>query len=85
MINTEQQEPTAARAATHLKTKAPQVTPETEMWGYKEVARYLKKSEGTIRAWVCEKRIPHIRLGRRDVRFVPDEIAAWLRAKHVAV
>jgi excisionase family DNA binding protein len=31
----------------------------------REAAQYLSLSIHTLRTWVCERRIPHIKLGRR--------------------
>lgn len=38
----------------------------------------------TIYSLVYQKKIPHIRLGNRMLRFDPEAIAAWIRAGEVA-
>ncbi len=40
---------------------------------YKEAAEILGLSDQTLRQWVCEGRIPFIKLGRA-VRFTPEMI-----------
>ena len=52
-----------------------------ELKTYREAARYLGLPIGTLYAWVYEKRIPHIRLSGRTVRFRVADLDAWL-AKH---
>lgn len=41
--------------------------------------------KGTAYSLVCRKRIPHIRLGKRFVRFPVDEIDRWFAEHFVAV
>jgi len=50
---------------------------------YKAVARLLGVPLGTVHGLVSQKRIPHVRLGPRFVRFDPIEIAQWLDARKV--
>lgn len=45
---------------------------------YKEVATMLGVPVGTLYAMVFQKRIPHIRLGPRFVRFSQEAIMVWL-------
>ena len=47
---------------------------------YKKAAEYLDLPVGTLYAWVHEKKIPHVRLGKRTVRFDQDELARWVAA-----
>ena len=49
--------------------------------GYKATAQLLGVPVGTLYAWVCRGYVPHIRLSRRCVRFDPDAIDEWLRAR----
>jgi len=44
-----------------------------------QLADYLSVSSGTIRNWVSQKYIPHIKKGR-IVRFHRNQIDAWLSA-----
>jgi excisionase family DNA binding protein len=38
---------------------------------------------GTLYAWVHQKRVPHIRISGRLVRFDRDELVAWLEGRRV--
>ena len=51
--------------------------------GYPEASRLLGVPIGTLYAWVCQKRVPHIRLGPRAVRFNRAELERWLGSKRV--
>jgi excisionase family DNA binding protein len=50
----------------------------------REVAILTGFSEGTIRHWVSQKRIPFIRVSARCVRFRRGDIEAWITEKLVA-
>ena len=50
---------------------------------YKQTAKLLGVSVGTLYALVFQKRIPHIRFGNRFVRFSRSEIEAWMAAFRV--
>ena len=50
---------------------------------YSEAASRLGLKLGTLYALVHARRIPHIRLGPRLVRFRPCELEAWVRAHSV--
>lgn len=50
---------------------------------YREAAELLGIPEGTLRAKVCRKEIPHYRIGGRAVLFDLDELSAWLATMHV--
>lgn len=45
---------------------------------YKAASELLEVPIGTLYAWVHEKKIPHIRLGPRTVRFDLEELQTWL-------
>ncbi|MDQ7781204.1 MAG: helix-turn-helix domain-containing protein, partial [Planctomycetota bacterium] len=45
-----------------------------------EVARYMGVREQTVRKWVCQRRIPYVKIGR-SVRFRREDIEEFLR-KH---
>lgn len=60
------------------------MTEETAMEGLvtaAAVADLMGVPVGTIHQLVHQKRIPHIRLGRRFIRFRRSEVVAWL-ARH---
>ena len=47
-----------------------------------ELSEYLSIPKGSIYNMVHERRLPHIKLGRR-VRFVKEEIDEWLERQRV--
>jgi excisionase family DNA binding protein len=47
---------------------------------YADAATHLNMKLGTLYALVSQKRIPHVRLGRRLVRFSRVALDAWLQA-----
>lgn len=51
---------------------------QDRLWGYSDLAMFLKVSESKLRHDVMSRKIPHVRLAGRSVRFVPKEIHAWL-------
>ncbi len=51
---------------------------------YAETAVRLSVPIGTLYAWVHERKIPHIRLSARTVRFEASEIEAWLSKRRVS-
>lgn len=46
---------------------------------YAQAANLLNLKLGTLYALVAQNRVPHVRLGRRLVRFSRSELTAWLR------
>ncbi len=50
---------------------------------YPQAAELLAIPLGTLYAWVHHRRVPHIRLSARMVRFDRDELVAWLEARKV--
>ena len=52
---------------------------------YWQAAELLNIKIGTLYALVSRKRIPHVRLGGRLVRFSRDDLEAWVREHSVAV
>jgi len=48
---------------------------------YAEAAAHLGIKLQTLRAMVCQKRVPHVRLGGRLVVFDSDVLDAWLAEK----
>jgi excisionase family DNA binding protein len=53
--------------------------------GYKDAANELGLPIGTLYSLVSRRRIPHVRLGRRLVRFDQAPLAAWVMKHRVAV
>ena len=51
--------------------------------GYDEASRILNVKRQTLYAWVSRKRIPHIRLGPRCIRFSRVELNRWIEASRV--
>jgi excisionase family DNA binding protein len=52
--------------------------PHKKLLTYKEAARFLSMPVGTLYAMVHERRVPHLRLSRRLVRFSEAELDEWL-------
>jgi excisionase family DNA binding protein len=50
---------------------------------YEEAARMLGLKLGTLYAMVSQHRIPHVRLGRRLVRFSRAALHVWLQQRSV--
>jgi excisionase family DNA binding protein len=46
---------------------------------YAQASRHLNLKLGTLYALVSQGRVPHVRLGRRLVRFSRTSLDAWLR------
>jgi excisionase family DNA binding protein len=55
-----------------------------DLMTYDEAAKALHLKLGTLYALVAQGRIPHVRLGRRLVRFSRAALEAWLREHAVA-
>lgn len=53
----------------------------TEMIGPKELARRCGVPMGTVYWWISTKRVPFVRLGRRQVRFEVDAIERWIESR----
>ena len=54
-----------------------------ELLTYDEAAEFLGVRRGTLYAWVSQRRIPHLRLSARSVRFDKQELTAWVEARRV--
>jgi len=48
----------------------------------KELAEYLSLSIYTIDTWVCQSRIPYVKMGRR-VLFDLDEVDKWIEKQKI--
>lgn len=59
--------------------------PPSKMLDYNGVAMLTGLKLGTLYALVSQRRIPHVRLSKRLVRFPQDEIERWLAAHLVPV
>jgi excisionase family DNA binding protein len=59
--------------------------PTDEMGGYREVSAWLGIPVSTLYSMVHHKRIPHVRLSGRMVRFSKRAIDAWLAANAVSI
>ena len=57
---------------------------DSKLLTYSDVAAKFAIKKGTLYALVCQKRIPHVRIGPRFVRFAEDDIERWLAEKSVA-
>jgi excisionase family DNA binding protein len=57
--------------------------PMTKLLTTDEVASLLSVKPSTIRKWVHLEQIPVVRLGRA-VRFRPDKIEEWVKAKSIS-
>ena len=51
---------------------------------YAGASAYVRLSPRRLRTMVAANEIPHVRLSARTVRFLPDDLDAWLIARRVA-
>lgn len=59
-------------------------TPKSDaLYTYADLAALTKIPLGTLRQLVTRKRLPHVRVGPRTVRFDPAVIHAWLASRAV--
>lgn len=56
-----------------------------KMLEYGRAAELLGIPLGTLYEWVCRKKVPHVRLGPRLVRFDADDLKAWLESRKIPV
>ena len=47
-----------------------------------ELSELIRLTPGTIRVWVCQKKIPHIKMGRK-VLFDEKDIRDWTETKKI--
>lgn len=52
--------------------------------GIKELAKYLGITEGTLYSWVCQRKIPYLKVGRL-VKFDMRKIEKWLEERSIEV
>jgi len=69
--------------ATEEKPPQDPLTTTNALITYDEAAKRLGLALGTLYALVHAGRIPHVRLGKRLVRFRPAEIERWLESHSV--
>ncbi|MDD5496713.1 MAG: helix-turn-helix domain-containing protein [Candidatus Omnitrophica bacterium] len=50
--------------------------------GINDISEYLGVTVNTLYSWVCQKRIPYIKVGRL-VRFDMDRIQKWIEVNTV--
>lgn len=50
---------------------------------YDEACQFLGLKRGTMYALVSQRRIPHVRLGRRLVRFSKAELERWVAERSI--
>ncbi|MBU1087157.1 MAG: helix-turn-helix domain-containing protein [Candidatus Omnitrophica bacterium] len=55
---------------------------EKRFVGTKELAEYLDVAAGTLRVWVCHKKIPYVKVGRL-VKFDLQKIEKWIKEREV--
>ncbi|MCM8784254.1 MAG: helix-turn-helix domain-containing protein [Candidatus Omnitrophica bacterium] len=55
---------------------------ERRFIGIDDLAQYLDVNKGTLYVWVCQRRIPYLKLGRL-LKFDIMEIEKWLKDKRV--
>jgi excisionase family DNA binding protein len=55
-----------------------------ELITYAQASHHLNLKIGTLCALVAQRRVPHVRLGRRLVRFDRRELDSWLQRHTVA-
>jgi excisionase family DNA binding protein len=56
------------------------VTIEKRYLGIDEFSEYMGLPKGTLYAWVCQKKIPYLKIGKL-LKFDLKEIEPWLREK----
>ena len=47
-----------------------------------ELSKKIRLTQGTIRVWVSQKRIPHVKMGRK-VLFDWEDIQRWVEEKKI--
>lgn len=58
---------------------------DQELMTYDQISNRLGIKVATLYSLVCQRRIPHIRLSGRMVRFRESEIEQWLKEQSVNV
>lgn len=68
-------------ASRSTQMKADGLFDNKKMLNYEELAAVMGVSKSTLRKWVHFRKIPYRKLNGRLVRFMPEEISAWLRKR----
>lgn len=55
---------------------------EKRFLGISELSEYLGLAKGTLYIWVCQKKIPYLKIGKL-VKFDIQEIEVWLKDKRI--
>jgi excisionase family DNA binding protein len=55
---------------------------EKRYLGIIELSEYLGLTKGTLYVWVCQRKIPFLKIGKL-VKFDLEEIGDWLKDKRV--
>lgn len=55
---------------------------EKRFLGIEELSQYLGLTKGTLYVWICQRRIPYLKIGKL-VKFDIIEIQDWLKNKRV--
>ena len=61
------------------------MTTESPMLTYQQAAALMNIPVGTLYGMVFKKQIPHVRLGKRFVRFRQEDLNDWITERQVAV
>jgi excisionase family DNA binding protein len=48
-----------------------------------ELSQMIRLTPGTIRVWVCQKKIPYVKMGKK-VLFDCEEIDQWIEDKKIS-
>jgi excisionase family DNA binding protein len=56
---------------------------QSENLTYTEAAHFLGIPVGTVYSMVARRQLPHLRLGKRLVRFSRHDLEAWVAARRV--
>jgi excisionase family DNA binding protein len=55
-----------------------------DLLDYRGAAAFVGLSEYTLRRYVSNGRLPHVKLGLKLVRFEPDALRRWVESHRVA-
>jgi excisionase family DNA binding protein len=48
-----------------------------------EVAELLRVEQQTIQIWCHKRKFPFVQISRRDYRFKPEDVQAWINKHYV--
>lgn len=55
---------------------------ERRFIGIEDLSKYLGLTKGTLYVWVCQRRIPYLKIGKL-LKFDIIEIDQWLKEKRI--